>query len=141
MCSDKGTLYSCCVHSLTDYDFEHKYLVARKLYGNGVSELKASLNTDWLLSLAPTRELFSKVQSVKESSSFTQRDFDTWYTDSYLENLSNSEEAQASLNRIRKELDSGEDVLISCWCLKDSKCHTRLLLNLFGSEGYSTCRL
>ena len=121
-----GKLYTCSLSKLKDYDAKYKYFIVR--YPKGVS-------VDGLIhmpELAPSGELLSAIKQQQHDNVFTIEN----YKDRLLAELADNEDAISAVDDIGIKLDSGDDVLLVCFCGDPNICHRKILAEVFSANGY-----
>lgn len=121
-------LYTCALSKLRDFpEIKNKYFIVRFNKDVHIDGLKH------LPELSPSPELLSRTKKAQADGSF---DFGS-YKDELLEELANEEKAISVCDDIGIKLDSGEDVLLVCFCPNPNICHRKIIAEVFESNGYN----
>ncbi len=85
--------------------------------------------------IAPSTELFNRVAELKEKGEWNTTTYETMYRPIFIEEMK-SLKARNALNEIAKELNSGLNVMIICFCPTEEFCHRKILGEMFEAKGY-----
>ncbi|WIT26241.1 hypothetical protein [Bacillus phage SPO1L3] len=129
----KGKVMICSIHNRKSVEGADVHLFA-------VGKPKGTFYFDWwdhTPGLAPSRDLVTFTKEYNRSKGRREGWFER-YTERLLDEWSERKDFRVAMKKLRKDLDSGKNVAIACYCPKYKRdvCHLSILGELLEDLGY-----
>uniref|UniRef100_A0AAU8BCF3 DUF488 domain-containing protein n=1 Tax=Bacillus phage Adastra TaxID=3143958 RepID=A0AAU8BCF3_9CAUD len=129
----KGKVMICSIHNRKSVEGADIHLFA-------VGKPKGTFYFDWwdhTPGLAPSRELVTFTKEYNRTKGRKEGWFER-YTERLLDEWSERKDFMKAMKKLRKNLDSGKNVAIACYCPKYKRdvCHLSILGELLEDMGY-----
>ena len=120
-------IYIGNVTELDQNRYDENWLIVRK-----PDEIPDFVKHEPLLS--PSPELFRKYRDTYYAGKFNQEYFDKVYVPQFIRELANNK-AETELLHAMVSLSEEEDVLLACYCEKESMCHRSIIAGILLGMG------